>query len=132
MEDTKPLGKISLVYYLYRRGAKFDEIGAKIRTDPMRLLLAVSVLFPQTTVHATDQKWMNQVWSEYKSYNKKTVNAYNNYQKQVDKKYKVFYDASHASLDQLEKTVLEDQKQWDEKLQADLDQLKLKYEGTVI
>lgn len=93
------------------------------------LLLAVSVLFPQTTVHAADQKWMNQVWSEYKSYNKKTVNAYNNYQKQVDKKYKVFYDASHASLDQLEKKVLEDQKQWDEKLQADLDQLKLKYEG---
>ncbi|RAR41786.1 hypothetical protein [Paenibacillus sp. MDMC362] len=93
------------------------------------LLLAVSVLFPQTTVHAADQKWMNQVWSEYKSYNKKTVNAYNNYQKQVDKEYKVFYDASHASLDQLEKKVLEDQKHWDEKLQADLDQLKLKYEG---
>ncbi|WP_127589728.1 hypothetical protein [Paenibacillus lautus] len=93
------------------------------------LLLAVSVLIPQTTVHAADQKWMNQVWSEYKSYNKKTVNAYNNYQKQVDKKYQGFYDASHASLDQLEKKVLEDQKQWDEKLQADLEQLKLKYEG---
>lgn len=39
------------------------------------LLLAVSVLIPQTTVHAADQKWMNQVWSEYKSYHKKTVNA---------------------------------------------------------
>lgn len=93
------------------------------------LLLAVSVLIPQTTVHAADQKWMNQVWSEYQSYNKKTVNAYNTYQKQADKKYQQFYDESHASLDQLEKKVLEDQKQWDEKLQADLDQLKLKYEG---
>ncbi|OME92845.1 MULTISPECIES: hypothetical protein [Paenibacillus] len=93
------------------------------------LLLAVSVLIPQTTVHAADQKWMNQVWSEYQSYNKKTVNAYNTYQKQADKKYQQFYDESHASLDQLERTVLEDQKQWDEKLQADLDQLKLKYEG---
>ncbi|WP_036671081.1 MULTISPECIES: hypothetical protein [Paenibacillus] len=93
------------------------------------LLLAVSVLVPLTTVHAADQKWINQVWSEYKSYNKKTVNAYNNYQKQVDKKYKAFYNASHASLDQLEKKVLEDQKQWDEKLRADLEQLKLKYEG---
>lgn len=93
------------------------------------LLLAVSVLVPLTTVHAADQKWINQVWSEYKSYNKKTVNAYNNYQKQADKKYKAFYNASHASLDQLEKKVLEDQKQWDEKLRADLEQLKLKYEG---
>ncbi|MGG4103845.1 hypothetical protein AAXB25_07935 [Paenibacillus lautus] len=93
------------------------------------LLLAVSVLIPQTTVHAADQKWMNQVWSEYQSYNKKTVNAYNTYQKQADKKYQQFYDESHASLDQLERTVLEDQKLWDEKLKADLDQLKLKYEG---
>lgn len=93
------------------------------------LLLAVSVMVPLTTVHAADQKWINQVWSEYKSYNKKTVNAYNHYQKQVDKKYKAFYNASHASLDQLEKKVLEDQKQWDEKLRADLEQLKLKYEG---
>ena len=93
------------------------------------LLLAVSVLIPQTTVHAADQKWMNQVWSEYQSYNKKTVNAYKTYQKQADKKYQQFYDESHASLDQLERTVLEDQKQWNEKLKADLDELKRIYAG---
>ncbi|KOR87975.1 hypothetical protein [Paenibacillus solani] len=93
------------------------------------LLLAVSVLMPLSAVHAADQQWINQIWSEYKSYNKKTVNAYNAYQKQVDKKYKQFYDASQASLNQLEKKVLDDQKQWNETLQADLSQLKLRYEG---
>ncbi|VTR54018.1 Uncharacterised protein [Actinobacillus pleuropneumoniae] len=35
------------------------------------LFLAVSVLVPLTTVDAADQKWINQVWSEYKSYNKR-------------------------------------------------------------
>ncbi|OOC59466.1 hypothetical protein [Paenibacillus ihbetae] len=93
------------------------------------LLFAVSSMMPLTTAHAADQKWINQVWNDYKAYNKKTVNAYNNYQNQMDKQYKQFYEASHASLDQLEKTLLDDQKLWNEKLEADLEQLKAKYEG---
>lgn len=93
------------------------------------LLLAASALMPLTTVHAADQKWIDQVWKDYKAYNKKTVNAYNNYQKQIDNQYKKFYDASHASLDQLEQKVLEDQKLWNEKLEADLEQLESRYEG---
>lgn len=90
-------------------------------------LLASAAILPASVVDAADQKWIKQVWSGYKAYNNKTVNAYKTYQKQIDKNYKQFYDSSNAALDALESKVHEDQRFWIEKLEADYKQLDQQY-----
>ncbi|MCM3785454.1 hypothetical protein M3231_21005 [Neobacillus mesonae] len=94
------------------------------------LLVTLLALLPAQDAFAADQKWINQVWSDYKAYNKKTVNAYNAYQKQADKVYKQLNDKSSSDLDELEQKVLKDQEEWVQQLEADLEQLKLKYGGS--
>lgn len=87
--------------------------------------IAFTALIPLPTVEAaSDQKWINQVWNKYKTYNKKTVSDYKTYQQQIDKNYKQLYDTSQAALDVLESKVLADQEQWNEKLKDDLDEME--------
>lgn len=91
------------------------------------ILIASAAILPVSAADAADQKWIKQVWSGYKAYNLKTVTAYKAYQKQVDKNYKQFYDASQAALNELESKVLSDQKRWNEILETDLLQLEQLY-----
>ncbi|MGM1049581.1 MAG: hypothetical protein ACQEXX_26075 [Bacillota bacterium] len=91
------------------------------------LLIASAAILPVSAVDAADKKWINQVWSQYETYNKKTVDAYKAYQERIDKDFKQFNDSSNAVLDALESKVLSDQKVWIEKLEADYEQLDQLY-----
>ncbi|MEK3731802.1 MULTISPECIES: hypothetical protein [Paenibacillus] len=91
------------------------------------LLIATAVLVPAGAVHAADQKWINQVWSDYKAFNKKTVDTYNKYQARIEQDYKRFNDKSQAALDELERKVLEDQEHWVQLLNDDYEALSARY-----
>ncbi|MBB3130958.1 septal ring factor EnvC (AmiA/AmiB activator) [Paenibacillus rhizosphaerae] len=78
-------------------------------------LLAAVLAWPTEPVHAADSQWINQVWSDYKSY-KKTVSAYQKYQEQINSAYRKLKLTSNEAAEELERTVLQDQEQWIRKL----------------
>ncbi|WP_082926747.1 hypothetical protein [Paenibacillus tuaregi] len=91
------------------------------------LLLMMVIFMPAGPVQAADSKWINQVWSNYKAYNKKTVAAYNNYMDQQTQTYNTYLKTQNDRLAELERIVLEDQNKWNEKLEADLADLQKRY-----
>ncbi|RRJ67449.1 hypothetical protein EHV15_06800 [Paenibacillus oralis] len=91
-------------------------------------LLLVSLAFlPAGSARAADSKWMGQVWSKYETYNKKTVANYDAYMKKTTDTYNVYLKEQNDRLAELERIVLEDQKQWNEWLEADLAELEERY-----
>lgn len=91
------------------------------------LLLGGMTLLQVSTAEAADSKWIKQVWGEYQSYHKKTVDAYTNDQRQMEKVYQQFYNQSHQAFSALKEKVHADQAYWNEKLTTDLSELKEKY-----
>lgn len=91
-------------------------------------LLLVSLAFlPAGSAQAADSKWISQVWSKYETYNKKTVASYDAYMKKTTDTYNAYFKEQNDRLAELERIVLEDQKQWNERLGADLAELEERY-----
>ncbi|GIO87392.1 hypothetical protein J25TS5_43240 [Paenibacillus faecis] len=95
----------------------------------LSFLLVMVAFLPAGSAQAADSKWINAVWTKYKNYNS-TVNAsYNTYMTKLIKDYNTYYKSQNDRLAELERIVLEDQKKWNEKLAADLAELKPRYES---
>ncbi|WP_334074054.1 hypothetical protein [Paenibacillus sp. A14] len=95
----------------------------------LSFLMMTIAFLPAGSAQAADSKWINAVWSKYKKYNT-TVNAsYNTYMAQLIKDYNTYFKSQNDRLAELERIVLEDQKKWNEKFEADWTELKARYEN---
>ncbi|WP_228101363.1 hypothetical protein [Paenibacillus donghaensis] len=94
------------------------------------LVTALVMVLPSGSAHAADTKWINQVWNDYKAYNKKITEAYKADQQQMDANYKEYLKQYTDRMNSVENKVLADQKEWNEKLQADLTKLQEQYGGS--
>ncbi|MBD8499993.1 hypothetical protein [Paenibacillus arenosi] len=92
------------------------------------MLAALFVMLPvaQAAVVA-DTQWMQQVWDEYRVYNKKTAAEYGSYQDSIDDDYRKYFERSHQQYEQLLVKVKQDLQKWDNYFEADIKALKKKY-----